>query len=440
MGDPAPQRASPRGGTDGPSTVLLAPASNVLFHVGRCVRLARELARRGHRAILAGTPRYLGDPALASGPGVERLDLPDFGPEEAMALLRSVLARPPAARIAGLVRAEREALERLRPDLVVCDFRPSMALSARAEGLPLASLLLGHWTPEYADAPEWVPRSYAVTEGLRRVLGEGAGLRLAAPVFRRAVRFKSGTFTAAARALGQPRAATLFDLLQGELDLLTDVEELCPVAARPGRLRVGPILWEPDGPLPDWAERLDPERPVVFVNFGSTAHPDLFRRTVEAFADGEHQLAVATCGQVEPEALARPPRVFAERFLPVARMAERADLVVYHGGAGTFQQTLLAGTPGLVIATHWDQEHAGVVSERLGLGRFLTMGEVLRRPARLRAAADRMLADLPRHRGHAERLRQVLQKYDGPRLAADALEDLLRRRGAPGPGAPSRAA
>jgi UDP:flavonoid glycosyltransferase YjiC (YdhE family) len=40
-------------------SILLAPASDILFHVGRCVVLAHELARRGHRVTLAGTPRYL---------------------------------------------------------------------------------------------------------------------------------------------------------------------------------------------------------------------------------------------------------------------------------------------------------------------------------------------------------------------------------------------
>ena len=49
-----------------PFTVLFAPASNVLFHVGRCAALAREFAARGHRALLAGSPRYLGDPAVAA--------------------------------------------------------------------------------------------------------------------------------------------------------------------------------------------------------------------------------------------------------------------------------------------------------------------------------------------------------------------------------------
>jgi UDP:flavonoid glycosyltransferase YjiC (YdhE family) len=139
-------------------------------------------------------------------------------------------------------------------------------------------------------------------------------------------------------------------------------------------------------------------------------------------------VVLATCGQIEAADFDVPANFHVARFLPVGKMIECSDLVVYHGGAGTFQQTLRAGVPGLVVATHWDQEHAGVTSERLGLGTFLTMRQVLRSRGRMRAAVDAMLDNLPTHRERAAEVREDLRGYDGPKAAAEHLEAFVARQ------------
>jgi UDP:flavonoid glycosyltransferase YjiC (YdhE family) len=414
----------------GPSTILFAPASNVLFHVGRCVVLAREMARRGHRTVLAGTDRYLRDPEVVTTSESQHVPLPDFSPEEGMDLLRSIFQVPRRAQIESFVEAELAVLQEIQPDIVVADFRPTMAISARLCGIPVASLLLSHWLPEYATKPDWVPRTYGIGELIQRLLGERLARLAAGPIFRRVIRYKSAPFRSAALARGLDAPPMLWNFLQGDLNLVTDSDALCPLALAPGCHRVGPILWEPDEPLPAvlQPERLDPTRPVLFVNYGSTAHPDLFRATFEELRDHRSQVVLATCGQIEATDFDVPENFHVAKFLPVGKMIERSDLVVYHGGAGTFQQTLRAGVPGLVVATHWDQEHAGVTSERLGLGAFLTMRQVLRSRGRMRAAVDAILDDLPTHRERAAAMREDLRRYDGPKAAAEHLEAFLAAR------------
>jgi UDP:flavonoid glycosyltransferase YjiC (YdhE family) len=158
------------------------------------------------------------------------------------------------------------------------------------------------------------------------------------------------------------------------------------------------------------------------VNYGSTAHPALFRRTFEELANRPFQVLLATCGQVDPADFPSPPNFVVEKFLPVSKVLEASDLAVYHGGAGTFQQSVRAGVPGVVIATHWDQEWAGLLTERHGLGVFLTMPEVLASPGLLRGAVERVLGRLSGHRENARRLRNEILAYDGPRSAADHIE------------------
>jgi UDP:flavonoid glycosyltransferase YjiC (YdhE family) len=78
-----------------------------------------------------------------------------------------------------------------------------------------------------------------------------------------------------------------------------------------------------------------------------------------------------------------------------------------------------------VVATHWDQEWAGLVTEERRLGAFLTLREVLRAPGLLSDSVERVLADLPAHRRRAAVLREALAKHDGPAAAADRIEAFL---------------
>jgi MGT family glycosyltransferase len=374
---------------------------------------------------LAGSPRYLRDPEVAAD--LEYEPLPDLSPEAGMALLRSILERPDRDALERMIEAEVAVLRRLRPDLVVADFRPTLRVSAAACGVPLASLLLGYWLPEYANAPDFVPRTYPIVERARRLVGERIARRLAPPAFRRVIRRKSAPLRAAARARGQDLPPLLWDLLQGELNLVTDADELSPLPVPPSFHRVGPLVWEPEGAAPDWLARLDRTRPVVFVNYGSTGHPDLFRRTFADLADRPYRVILATCGQIDPRDFYVPANFIVERFLPVSKVLEVADLVLYHGGAGTFHQAARAGVPGVVVATHWDQEWAGRLTEERRLGSFLTLHEVRRVPGLLAAAVERVLADLAEHRRCVRALRDALAKHDGPTAAADRIEAFLAR-------------
>jgi MGT family glycosyltransferase len=396
--------------------------------VGRCVVLARELARRGHRVVVAGSPRYLRDPAVAAD--LEFEPLPDLSPEAGMELLRSILSRPDRGAIEAMIEAEIALLRRLRPDLVVADFRPTLRVSSAACGVPLASLLLGYWLPEYASAPDFVPRTYPAVAHASRLVGERIARRLAPSAFRFVIRRKGRPLRAAARARGQHLPPLLWDFLQGDLNLVTDADELSPLPAPPGFHRVGPIVWEPEADAPGWLAQLDRTRPLVFVNYGSTGHPDLFRRSFEELADRPWQVILATCDQIDPREFRVPANFVVERFVPVSRVLELADLVLYHGGAGTFHQVARAGVPGVVVATHWDQEWAGRLTHERRLGAFLTLHEVRRAPGRIGAAVEAVLADLPMHRRQVALLSDALAKHDGPSAAADRIEAFL----APAPG------
>lgn len=404
-------------------TVLLAPASNVLFHVGRCLGLGRELGRRGHRVVVAGTPRYLQNSAIIGRDRFEYHELPDFEPEEAMELLRSITKTPSERTVRQFVAAEVALGRRLAPDVVVVDFRLSAYISARVLGLPIVSLLLGPWMQQYSTVRPAGVRTYPQTMLLRRLIGPGGTARLTPLGLRLLARYKMRPFQRVARRYGQAPGRLLWDFVVGDCNLLLDTEAWSPTTPLPASFRrVGPILWEPDLPLPKWMDELDPDRPVVHVNFGSTAHEALFRRVFAELGGTRYQVILATGGQIEVKDSDVPPNFRVEIFVPAGKILERADLVVYHGGAGMAYLVMRAGLPSIVIATHLDQEYQGVMTEAHGVGAFLTMREVLARPGLIVETMERLFRELAPYRANVRRLQDDLARYNGASAAADCVE------------------
>jgi UDP:flavonoid glycosyltransferase YjiC (YdhE family) len=400
----------------------------VLFHVGRSLVLARELAARGHEILFLGSPRYLAHPSIVgASPFFERIDAPDFGPDEGMDILRSIARLPSRARIEEIIEAEVAALRARRPDAVVADFRPTLGISAREAGVPVVSLLLGHWLRRYSATPPHVLRTYPITVLAERALGRHITERLVPGFVDAVVRYKMTPFHGAARARGQ-RAKTLWEMLEGDLNLVTDVEAWSPTRPLPERFRrTGPIVWEPELPVPPELSARDPGRPRIYVTFGSTGHEDLFLTLFEELSDLPYEVWMTTGGQIDVSGQRVPRNFRVYPFLPAGVM-ELADLVVYHGGAGTACQVVRAGAPAIVVATHWDQEFAGFATERHRIGQYLTMREVVRRPGRLREAIARVLGDVGAYRERVQALRREFLKTEGVVEAADCVEAFLDER------------
>ena len=416
--------------TDG-KTILFAPAANILFHVVRCLELAKELRLRGHRIIFVGARRYLQDPVITAGKEFEYYELPDFEAEEALGILRSIGKTPSKRFLLELIDAELEALNKLKPDLIVADFRLTIYISARVCRIPLVSLLLSVWMQQYFDrsASKVSLSTYPQLLLLKKLVGNTGIVLLTPLLLRLIIWYKMRPFQEAAKLYGQTPRRMLWDLLVGDFTLPLDTEAWSPTRPLPQHFRrVGPILWEPDLPLPEWVKQLDHTRPVVYVCFGSTAHKDLFRTIFSEFAATSYQVIVATGGQIDPQEFHIPPNCYVDRFLPGGKIMEHADLVIYHGGAGTAYQVMKAGIPSIVIATHLDQEYQGISTEGHQVGIFLTMLEVLANPRLIVEATERIIGNLTAYQKHSKKLRDDLLRYDGPVAAADCIEDFIQER------------
>ncbi|MDA4108858.1 glycosyltransferase [Mycolicibacterium holsaticum] len=189
----------------------------------------------------------------------------------------------------------------------------------------------------------------------------------------------------------------------------------------------GPVL-PPAAPQPrglPWDLAGDP-RSVVHVTQGTWDNDDLdalLRPTIDALADREDVLVVATTGRSDRSALPGPvpANAYVTDFLPYAELLPHVDVMVTNGGYGGVHQALAHGVPLVVAGGTADKPEVAARVAHAGVGINLATS----RPGRsaLAAAVDAVLT-IGCYRTAARRLRREIRGVDALDRIAEILEGL----------------
>ena len=181
---------------------------------------------------------------------------------------------------------------------------------------------------------------------------------------------------------------------------------------------VGPALWEPPAPEPEWLG--SEQRPIVLVTASTEFQDDakLIRCALEAFADQPYAV-VATTAAHDPGDFEVPPNARVARYLPHRPILRRATVAISHGGMGTTQKALAAGVPVCAVPFIRDQSEVARRVEHCGGGTMLRSKRL--RPDRLRAAIEEAIEC----RAGAERVRDAFERAGGAEAASTELENLI---------------
>lgn len=276
------------------------------------------------------------------------------------------------------VAADLALIEEARPDLIVGDFRLSLSVSARLAKIPYVALSNAYWSP-YAQSRYVVP-SLPMT----RILPIGMAGAIFAAVrplafFLHAQPLNTVRKEFGLHPLGPDLRRTYTD---ADHVLYADVPTMFPLSGQPDSHRyLGPVIWSPPVPWPEWGGGLPDDQPIIYVSLGSSGQAQLLPGILRALADLPVRALVATAGARRPDVV--PANVHLADYLPGAEAARRARLVVCNGGSPTCHQALAAGVPVVGIAGNLDQ--------------FLNMSAVVRIGAGLTLRADRFAARQFRH-------------------------------------------
>jgi UDP:flavonoid glycosyltransferase YjiC (YdhE family) len=389
----------PRAASRRPRILFVAEAVT-LAHVARPLALAQALDPNCFEVHVACDPRYqaLLLPLMGSWHPLHSIPSPQF--LQALAKGQPVYD---AATLRAYVGDDLQLLQETRPDLVVGDFRLSLAVSAPVAGVPYWTISNAYWSP-YARQRWPVPDL-----PLTRLLG----VTLAGVLFRllRPVGFALHTLplNRVRKEYGLPSLGWGLRTIYTWADqtLYSDVPELVPTFDLPSHHHyLGPILWSPAVPRPDWWDQVPQDKPVVYATGGSSGGVKLLPLVLEALAGLPVSVLAATAGQALPTRL--PGNTFVAEYLPGHEAAARARIVICNGGSPTTQQALAAGKPVLGIASNLDQYLNMQAVERTRAGCLLRAGTVSTEQIRSRVLH---LLDQSGPSEAAARLAQTFARY-----------------------------
>ena len=230
----------------------------------------------------------------------------------------------------------------------------------------------------------------------------------------------------------------------GDLTLVVGIPELAPLPDTAGVTYIGPLVWQnPEARVPEWIAMLGTDRPVVWVYPGRSRYAGsartpfdsevVLQASVEALA-GEDVQVVLSAGHHElPRSSRRLPPNF--RFVPFVAgltMARRSNLMIHHGGYGSCQTALQAGTPAVIVPTFSERESNArrVVAQGAAEMVLPTSDASGKKKVQVVELAEkvRKVLSTPSYKESAERLRAALQKCGGAPEAARLIEELVPSR------------
>jgi MGT family glycosyltransferase len=391
----------------------------------RMVPIARALADRGHEVAVFNPAPAPG--ILIAEAGLTNLPMPARPmPAPAFDLAMVSQAWDVEHFFAGVYTSEdyvREALpvyldlvRDYAPDMVIDSFDPLACLAARILKVPLATVLQGNFHPASRGFLWWEETRPADLPSATRFVNNVAA------------------------EYGLPSLERCIDVMAGDLSLIVGTPESDPVAADADVTYIGPMVFQRrDAALPVWVNELDHGQPLVWVYSGNPRYAPVatpidsivvIRAAIAALADAPVQVVLTTCYQELPAEFGALPRNFRHAaYVPGLLMAERCDLVVFHGGHSSVMTCLKAGTPAVVIPTISERESNARRLAALGAGEVVMPiaaadGEKHIDVAEFGAKVSRVLRE-PSYRKSAQRVAGQMRQYGGAQAAAVRIEEFV---------------
>lgn len=354
--------------------ILFIGEAVTLAHVARPFALARSLDPAQYDVVFACDPRY--NKLLGPLPFPWR-PLHTIPSERFLDALARGNPLYDAATLRGYVEEDLALLREVQPDVVVGDFRLSLAVSAPLTKTCYMTITNAYWSP-YARQRFPLPELPMVR--LLGVAAAGVLFRLARPF---AFAVHTLPLNRVRKEYGLPSLGLdlCFIYTHADYTLYADVPELVPTYDLPDKHKyIGPILWSPAVELPDWWEDLPADRPIIYVTLGSSGESPLLQVVLETLAEMPVTVIAATAGRINMDKL--PSNAFVADYLPGEQAAQRASLVICNGGSPTTQQALTAGVPVLGICSNMDQYLNMQALAKAGAGTWMRAGRVQPVPLR----------------------------------------------------------
>jgi len=268
------------------------------------------------------------------------------------------------------IKEEQALILKVKPDLIVSDFRLTVSISAELTGKPHLNLSNSYWSPNYSckfPAPEI---------GLFKLLPRGITDIIFNYIRPFAFKFFAKELNQVRESFGLKKKKDFRELYTaGTYTAYMDLPNFINIDQLPeNHFFLGPIIWSPKTSRKSYSLT---EKNNVYISMGNTGKNDLLLQIIQSVLKNNLNIIISGISTKEKEFLLKTipelkgksiiePLIQAEEILPYCK------LTICHGGSGTVYQSIENGVPVLCFPKNPDQGLVSMAVEKKNIGRFLT--------------------------------------------------------------------
>jgi len=235
------------------------------------------------------------------------------------------------------------------------------------------------------------------------------------------------TFNEARAHFGLKPIYNITDLVRGDITLLPDLPVLSGLPEEEltkGYFYTGPIFSKMEMSVPDEVKWVFSQPGInVFCSLGSSGYPETLRLIIETLKNEPGlNVVCATTTILKPEELGpNTDNFYATEFLPAHLVNEMADIAVTHGGQGTIQTAVWAGTSVVGIGFQAEQQANIDGIARAGMAIRIPIYEVS--PKRIIRAVRKVSSK--EYRQNAQKMQQIVRATDGVKKSVELMNKFV---------------
>ena len=409
----------------------MLPTGLGLAHTGRLIMLAKELRMCGFKV-------YFGAGSDAAGvlehENIDYIPIREFSKSVyEKKLKRNNLFVYSRRIIEDFVRDELSLYHKIKPDLVVYDFRYTARISAEIAGIKTVSITNANMTPYYDFSKVKFPLNTLffkflpdrILHLINREYGQQFLKQISPMLFQSILIVEMIRMSPSLLKLGYKIRKDPYQLLLGDLTLVTDIAEFRPVKPMPSNIKmIGPIFWDGGNKIPKWGKKLAARSNIVYITAGGTGDKKIFRKIIGYFKNSEYTVVATTGNTMKPEALKITYKnLFVTDYLPGDFILPKAKIIIFPGGNATCYQALSFGVPQILTPLHIDQEDNANQLERLGCGVVIDPYKELDKRNFL-AKVDQIIKNKI-YKLNSMAVMGRLKRFHGPQKAAFLIDKLI---------------
>lgn len=263
-----------------------------------------------------------------------------------------------------MAEADLKAFEKYKPNGVYAGLNLSCMISVPYAKLPMVTQVPTVNCPAFIHQELYnMPNTMEKTFFMRHILPDFIKRKIMKRVLLKdSAKASLTSFNEARKHFGLKPIYNIVDLVKGDITLLPDLPILSRLPEKlltPGYYYTGPIFSMMDMPVPDEVKKVFGRQGInIFCSLGSSGFPETLKLIIRTLKEQEDfNIVCSTTTILKPIELGpNTDRFYATEFLPAHLVNEMADVAVTHGGQGTIQTAVWAGTPVVGIGFQAEQQ------------------------------------------------------------------------------------